>query len=188
MSLYTVIHDVGETLRHLLETQVTDPPDVAVSINSPQRVTPNTNHLLNLYLYQVVESPFAKNRPPSTVAPRQLRRAPLTLSLYYMLTPYTQDNDSNLNEHLILGAAMRVLYDNAIIGDPLLAGGLRGSGEELHVVLCRMNLEEHTRIWNALQIAYRLSVCYEIRLVQVDSQDLRDVSRVETQETRYGQL
>ncbi len=187
MSVYTVIHDVSETLRQLLENGVTDPTNVAVTLNSPQRVTLSTNHLLNLYLYQVVESPFAKNRPPLTITPHQLQGAPLTLSLYYMLTPYTQDSDSNLNEHLILGAAMRVFYDNAIIGDPLLTGSLRGSGEELRVVLCRMNLEEQTRIWNALQMSYRLSVCYEIRLAHLDSQDRRDISRVETQEIRYGQ-
>ena len=187
MSLYTVIHDVSETLRQLLEREITDSGNVAVTVNSPQRVSLNTNHLLNLYLYQVVESPYAKNRPALTVAVGSLQRAPLALSLYYMLTPYTQDNDSNANEHLILGDAMRVLYDNAIIADPLLTGSLRGSGEELRVMLCRMNLEEQTRIWNALQMSYRLSVCYEIHLAQVDSHVQREVARVGVQETRYGQ-
>jgi hypothetical protein len=188
MSHYTAISDVSETLRRLLEREIADPANVAVALNSPQRVALSTNHLLNLYLYQVVESPYAKNRPPFSTTARQTQRAPLTLSLYYMLTPYTQDTETNANEHLILGDAMRVLYDHGTIVDPWLEGSLRGSGEELHAVLCRNNLEELTRIWSALQMSYRLSVCYEVRLAQLDSYDRQDISRVESKDLGYGQL
>ena len=114
-------------------------------------------------------------------------RAPLALNLYYMLTPYVPDKEDNLDEHLILGDGMRILYDNPIITDPLLAGALKGSGEEIRITQCALNLEEQTRIWNALQMAYRLSANYVVKIALLDSENTWDISRVETQETLYGQ-
>jgi len=45
-------------------------------------------------------------------------------------------------------------------------------------VLCPMTLEELTRIWNALQSPYRLSVCYEVRIALIESEIRQTVSRV----------
>ena len=58
----------------------------------------------------------------------------------------------------------------------------------MSIVLVRMNLEEQTRIWNALQEPHRLSVCYEVRIVLVDSRLSEDVERVRTQITDYSRL
>jgi hypothetical protein len=41
--------------------------------------------------------------------------------------------------------------------------------EELRVVMCNLNLEQLTRIWEALQQPYRLSICYQIRVTEIDS-------------------
>ncbi|MEE8587285.1 MAG: Pvc16 family protein, partial [Acidobacteriota bacterium] len=35
--------------------------------------------------------------------------------------------------------------------------------------LCQFDIEEQTRIWNALNKPYRLSACYEVRIVSIDS-------------------
>ncbi len=187
MSQYNVIRDVSETLTSLLDDNLASSGSIEVSATSPQRVSLSTDHRLNLYLYQVSENPYAKNKGPVLRGPRRHERAPLALNLYYMLTPYVPDTEDNLDEHLILGDAMRILYDNPVVTDPLLRGGLRGSGAEIKVVLCSLNLEEQTRIWNSLQISYRLSVCYEVRVALIDSQNIWNISRVETQETLYGQ-
>ncbi len=186
MSLYPVIHDVSETLRKLLDDNLVASDSLAVTVDSPQRVTLSTEHLLNLYLYQVVEAQFTRNRGPMFAGSHDQKRAPLPLNLFYMVTPYINQNVDGKDEHLILGDAMRVLYDHPVLTDPLLQGSLAGSGDQICLVLCKMNLEELTRIWNALQMPYRLSVCYEVRIALVDSQQEWEIGRVETQETEYA--
>jgi hypothetical protein len=188
MSHFSVISDVSRSLQGLLDGQLTAPESIEVSTTSPQRVTLNTDRLLNLYLYQVVEDPHAKNRPPIPVGPDRLRPPPLALNLYYLMTPYAKDEQDNKDEHLILGEAMRILYEHSTLTDPYLEGGLKGRGEEVRLVLCPTNLEELTRIWNSLQMSYRLSVCYEARVLLVDAGTERDADRVKVHETLYRSL
>jgi hypothetical protein len=56
------------------------------------------------------------------------------------------------------------------------------------VDLCQFSLEELTRIWNALSQPFRLSVCYEVRIVLVDSTIEQSAQRVTVKENRYAQL
>ncbi len=193
MSIYTVIRDVSETLQNVLQSEFVASTNFEVTLQSPQNVSSASQHYLNLYLYHVTENGFAKTREALRRGSDQMQRAPLALNLYYMLTPYTQATAtnplvSNIDEHLILGDAMRILYDNSVLEDSVLLGDLRGRSEEFTISLCRMNLEEQTRIWNALQIPYRLSVCYEARIALIESKDLVDVSRVETQINEYSEI
>ena len=102
---------------------------------------------------------------------------PLALNLYYLLTPYASDPTS---AHQVLSFAMQRLHDNANISGAQLQGSLRLSIEQLSIVLCPLALEELTRVWNALQTPYRLSVAYEVRIVLIRSETERTPARVET--------
>jgi hypothetical protein len=191
MSEYTVIRDVSETLRSLLEANLhqVNSVTIPVTVNSPRRVNVPSGHLLNLYLYQIQEDSFAKNRPPIPVGTTTQRRAPLALDLYYMMTPYVPDQSNDaLDEHIVMGDAMRILYDNAVISGSLLQGALAHTATEIVIVICKTNLEEQTRIWNSLQSSHRLSVCYQARVVLVDSDDEIEGPRVLDEEIVYDQL
>lgn len=188
MSQSSVISDVSRTLQMLLETKLAPDKTIKVTVTSPKTVKLVKEHQLNLYLCQVVENPFVKNREPIRVGYDRLRQPPLALNLYYLLTPYIKNEEDNRDEHLLLGQAMRILYEHSILTDPFLEGELKGSGEEIKIVLCSMNLEELTRIWNSLQMSYRLSVYYEVRVLLVDSTREWEVHRVATKETLYHQL
>ncbi len=181
MSANTVISDVSRTLELLLTGS-----GLTVSVSSPQNVTTGTEPSINLYLYQVTENAMAKNRPPISIDDVQEQRPPLALSLLYMITPYARDQEATTqSEHLVLGRAMQILYDNGIVLDPGLFGSLSGHSNNVRLSLCRMNLEEQTRIWNALQLPYRLSVCYEARVILIDSQETYASNRVLTDEVLY---
>ena len=41
--------------------------------------------------------------------------------------------------------------------------------EDLGISLFRRTLDELSRVWEALQEPYRLSVCYQVRLTRIDS-------------------
>jgi hypothetical protein len=169
-----IIGDVTQTLSTLLA-------DLDVTLDSPASLHGPGNDdgfaRLNLYLYQVLENEFLKNQPWPARPTGELNYPPLALDLFYLLTPYASDT---LTAHHVLSHAMKVLYENSIIKGSQLAESLRLSIDQLAIVLCPMQIEELTRIWNALQSPYRLSVVYEVRIVLVESDIQREASRVLT--------
>ena len=187
MSAATVIGDVTETLRQLLLNQQQPQGLFDVSLASPadEVVVPSMAPTANLFLFRVAENTYAKNQIRLPVGTDVLQKPPLALNLFYVLTPFAEDK---LDEHRVLGEAMRVLYDHAIVSGTLLSGTLENSTDELKIDLCQFSLEELTRIWNALTRPYRLSVCYEVRIILVDSSIARSTVRVTEKQTVYSQI
>jgi uncharacterized protein DUF4255 len=166
-----IIGEVTQTLTKLLT-------GLDVTLDSPATLPTGGDadfKKLNLFLYQVLENPHAKNQPWSSPDSATLEYPPLAINLYYLLTPYAKDM---ISAHQVLSHAMSVLHDNSIISGPQLTGTLPVAVEQLVLLLCPMTLEELTRIWNALQSPYRLSVCYEVRIALLRSGITQKVSRV----------
>ena len=176
-----IIGDATETLKDLLT-------DLVVTLDSPATLPTGGDQdsaKINLYLYQVLENPFSKNQPWVTQPTGTQKYPPLALNLYYLLTPYATDP---ISAHRVLTHAMQKLHDNSNLLDAQLQESLRLSVDHLSIVLCPMELEELTRIWNALQTPYRLSVCYQVRIVLIESQQERVPIRVETKVDVYQQI
>jgi hypothetical protein len=175
----SVISDVTETLAQLLS-------GLSVTFDSPAELGGTAPFSkINLYLYQVVEQPHTKNVPRIARDDKSMEYPPLTLNLYYLLTPYANEPAS---AHKVLGDAMRIFYDNAIVRDAQLTPALRLVTDRLSIVLMPTKLEELTRIWNAMQAAYRLSVCYEVRVVPIESTVVTQTERVTHRTNVYGSL
>ena len=175
---FNIIGDVTETLQNLLT-------DLDVTLDSPANLQTGNNDTyarLNLYLYRVVENPHAKNQLWQTMPSGRQKYPPLALNLYYLLTPYASDP---LSAHQVLSHAMQCLHDNAILKGDQLSEPLQLGMEQLSIVLCPLELEELTRVWNALQTPYRLSVGYEVRIALLHSLIERAPSRVETKLDLY---
>jgi hypothetical protein len=182
---YTIISEVSNKLKGLLWegfsaeqnfTQFIAGPDDIVLTDPAQ--TPGQNKL-SLWLYQVNENEFLKNRRNiRTANPDAESLPPLALNLMYLLTPIIVDGNSAPNSDLIvLGKAMQILYDN---GTVLLESTEQvGTSEELRIVLVRRSLEELSSIWESLQHQYRLSVCYEVHVVRIDSTREQRAGRVQ---------
>lgn len=190
MSSYQVIQSTSKKLEQVLQQNfaadssfVVDGinADNAISFKNPTETAKNSSHKLSFWLYQVTENEHLKNQPPLRVNgnDKLFRQPPLALNLYYLVTPFTGDS---MMDYLLLGKTMQIFYDNAII--PLHSDG-DGVFEELHLTLCRLSLEELTRIWEALKEPYRLSVCYQVRVNRIDP--LREYSqgRVTEQHDSY---
>ena len=185
MSASTIISDVTQTLHDLLKEQQQPAGLFEVSLNSPAEDAKDPmDPKINLFLFRVIENPFAKNREWLPVGPGVLQKPPLALNLFYIMTPFANDR---LDEHRAMGEAMRIFYDHTILTAPLLKGELEHTAEELKVDLCQFSLEELTRIWNALSQPFRLSVCYEVHIVLVDSTIEQSANRVIVKENRYAQ-
>jgi len=173
-----IIASVTETLTDLLaglDVTHDSPADLRNATGSFEKI--------NLYLYQVLEHAFTKNQPKVPIDDNSVRSPPLTLRLYYLLTPYASDP---LSAHKVLGHAMRVFFDNGIVAEADLAESLRLATDHVSIVLLSTKLEDLTRIWNALQTPYRLSVCYEVRVVPIESSRVEASSRVTSRTNVYG--
>ncbi len=189
---YAAIKEVTHALRSLLRRQLVFEFNVpVVTVLPPGNALPNAAGA-NLYLYRVLESPFTKNQdwrgdrvtPPAT-------RPALGLQLFYLITPLSatpEDNNADAGDdaHLILGLVMLALQENPILNDvhlpALTVNGrpvpafdadtalpdfIRNSYEQVKVMLLPTSVDELSKIWATINQPYRLSVAYEVSLVEL---------------------
>jgi hypothetical protein len=174
MSSYTALAEVGESLTAVLWQEIQLDPVVnalidtenKISLKSPADLANDVSVRLSVYLYRVVEDPYVKNQFPGYGNGAQLRKPPLTLDLFYLITPLVGEPR---DQQIVLGKVMQVLYDRAILAGSDLVGSLAISNEPLRAILNSVSLEETARVWQALELSYRLSICYVVRVAIVDS-------------------
>lgn len=191
MSDYTVIADVGDSMVEVLWQEIQGDPQVnglidnqsRISLQSPFELREDESVRISVYLYRIVENPFTKNQYPVTGTGGRLRKPPLTLDLYYLVTPLL---GTPFEQQTVLGKVLQVFYDRAIVEGTDLQGALLASGDPVHLVLNPVSLEEATRVWQALDMPYRLSVCYVVRVALVDSGREQFTQRVVERHTEYA--
>jgi len=196
VSEYPVLGDVDTTLRDLLWSQFQNDAQITAIIGSDQKIsfeppfrlfkddTPQDN-MLSLFLYRIVENVDLKNRPLLEQGPGDYRYPPLAINLFYLITPLT---NSSPNDHMLLGKIMQILYDHGSIQGSDLRGLLKTNTEELRIVLNPMSLEDSTKLWCAFLRCYRLSVCYAVRVVLVDSERTSHLERVRRKRLQFEQV
>ena len=167
-----VIADVSLTLQSFLTDAFSSlqpaPPPVA-EVHDLQGTISTTPARMTIFLFEVIEDFSLRNRPhvrQTTPPDLTMQKPPMALLLKFLLTPWSGDR---ITDHRMLGRALQVLYDDAILSGPQLQGGLAGSAEALKVTLAPLTLEERTRVWHAVQRPYRLSLTYEVRVINLDA-------------------
>jgi hypothetical protein len=185
---FAAVYNVTRALRMLLHNEL-----VKVSTSAVVTLLPPGDQLpavsgLNLYLYRVLESPSTKNQPwPGDRQTPPSNQPALGLQLFYLMTPLgmrPDDNSFQLGDdgHTMLGAAMLTFQAYPILNDihipatastpgfdsdTVLPSFLRNSYEKVKLMLMPMGLEELSKIWATINQPYRLSVAYEVSLVQL---------------------
>lgn len=198
MSDYSVIAAASDALRRIVWEDFNTDATIrnmvdgqsAIVFSNPTETRRDTANRLSIWLYRIAENEFLKNQPmqrpvlrgglPGARVDTRLQPTPLALNLFYLVTPFGPSGDA---DHLLLGRTMRVLYDNAIVE---LRNDDVGIAEELRIALCQLTLEELTRIWEALQEPYRLSVCYQVQVTRIDSTRQPGVARVVERRTDFS--
>ncbi len=132
-----------------------------------------TTNQLNLFLYQVLPNAAWRNMNP--VKPGETGISPQALSLYYLLTVFGRENDhSQPFDHHLLGRAMSILYDHALLGPQEIQLSFPGSDLERQVDRVRITfqpqtIEELSKLWTGFATQYRLSVAYEVSVILIDT-------------------
>ncbi|MFP5390719.1 MAG: DUF4255 domain-containing protein [Gammaproteobacteria bacterium] len=174
MSDSSIIADVSQTLQQVLTESFSAlvPGPVTAEVHDLQGAISIQPARMTVFLFEAVEDPTVRNQfqPRDIVAGNVAQRRPqVPLILRYLLTPWSGDRAT---DQRMLGLALQALHDDSILSGPQLQGGLAGSSEAFKLKLAPLTLEEQTRVWNAVQKPYRLSLVYEVRVIRIDSADV----------------
>ena len=142
-------------------------------------ISPPTPFGLSMFLYQITENPFLKNQDYQYVPPdsSNLFAPPLALNLYYLLTPYAKDRDS---EQLIMTKMMKTLYDNRILTGTALGDNLLDSGNsEIKIVFHNLSLSELYNLWGVFSgKSYKLSISCILTPLLIPSSQETSIPRI----------
>lgn len=190
MSDFTVIGDIGETLKKILEddpwTGISPMPEI--TFKSPKEVKDDggSTNKVSIFLYQILENHYLKNEEPQRISDTELKPPPLSMDLLYLVTPYSDDKTQ---EKYILGKVMQIFHDNAILTGTILQGALSGTDEEIKLLFNPISLDDLTKIWSAFQdVAYRLSVAYMVIPIRIDSSREMGMQRVVSKEINHSYM
>jgi Pvc16 N-terminal domain len=166
-----IVNRLSEALRSLDQD---DPPKAMLSDleDRPSQAA------LTVFLYEIAEDPTSRNRPAVRSLPPSAptsRKPPMALLLRYLITPWGGNQET---QHQMIGRALQVFYDDAIWSGEELTGSLAGTTEALQFTLTPLTLDQKSWIWYAIQKPYRLSLNYEVRVVNLDSLDVAELRLV----------
>lgn len=170
MSVSTAIGKVSESMRKLLLGEMVLDPPLNVTVLAPDET--DGDRRVNLFLYKVQENPALRNLDWQVKRgdPSRLVPPPLSLNLFYLMTPYALNDpqEGNASAHAILGEAMRVFYENPIVPEEYLEDEIKDAREEIKIIHNSVDLEELSQVWSTFSEPFRLSVLYEVSVVQLD--------------------
>jgi hypothetical protein len=108
--------------------------------------------------------------------------------LHYLITPVTDQRTGDPEtEQLILGKVLQLFHRHPVLRGADLQAEFSATEAELKIRLEPMTLEEITRVWEALEGSYQLSVSYEVSLVNIlPEQQPERISPVEVVMPEYG--
>ena len=178
MSNQLAIAAVTATLRSLLVRGVGIPDVTARPLDNARRSA--TGHQLNLFLYEVLpDAAFVNQDLPRQIKPNEIGFPALPLTLSYLLTAYSDDEDDTA-AHRLLGQAMGVLHDHPLLGAAEIRNATlpitEMSGSDLHnqiervrTTLKPLKFEDMSKLWTTFQTHYRVSAAYQVSVVLIES-------------------
>jgi hypothetical protein len=179
MSNSAAIAAVTATLRNLLTAGVTadlDLQDATVTMQPLDRARDNGNTANQLNIFLVLPSGTWRNTPyPGSARPGESAQPVLGLNLYYLITAFGRDNDTQRPfSHQLIGRAMSTLHDHPLLGTDEIKAALPNNDlwtqvERVRFTLQPFSVEEIAKLWTGFQTQYRLSVAYEAAVVLVES-------------------
>jgi hypothetical protein len=183
-----VLAAVSTTLVERVKAGVSDlsNPPPKVNLDDLEKTPAKDPPLVTLFLYDIVEEASLRNqgKTKEVVGGRLIeRKQPLSLCLHYLVTAWAGDRRT---EQALLGRVMQLLYDDAILDGLDLREELAGTDAELRVSLSTMRLDDRARVWWAIGLPYRLSLTYEVRVVEIDALGTQDSVPVRVRDLATG--
>jgi hypothetical protein len=175
MASYRAITAIGQAVLGILERACPRPEFAGAQFELYQasdfmNPEPKVKEGVSLYLYRV-----ATNGPrnlPNRVAPDgTLYLPPLSVDLYYLVTPWAKTPE---RQQLLLGWAMRVMEDSRVIpsgllNDQAVGSGIFGPNEDVEFVSDPISLQDLYDVWDSFKPVMQLSAAFVVRHLDIDS-------------------
>jgi hypothetical protein len=203
MARHLAIADVGRTLIDLLQAYVTTLNEDEISLASPAESEAKDGTIrIGLYLYDVTENGHSRNDPPVPAEDGTTEPTPHALDLHYLLTAYPPPSNGqitptarSINQHTLLGRAMQVLHEHAVLRGPDLHDAnpdvppSLSEDKELRLTVEPATSETVTNVWNTFpDVPYQPSVTYLVGPVRVTSDKPVGGRRVEEKTDVYRSI
>lgn len=176
MADFSVISDVSNEVLRVLRENIC--PELIQSPESVALASPtdkNADFQLGLYLYDIQELREYQQMDMIRLRGSQAQYPPKPLNLFFALYINTRSQlmSSAENEQRILGRAIQVLMDHAILYDTAEEEETSAS-----ITLLPLSFEEKTKIWSVLSVPYQLGVYFSVAPVLLSSRRIRSFKRV----------
>ena len=163
--------------------------DVTVSVLAPDAIAlaNDAQPRLNLFMHQATPNAAWRNvnLPSMDGAGRRIANPPLALDLHYLLTAY---GSADLQAEFLLGHAMQLLHETPVLAreairnalnpatpspnsiyQALRASDLADQFEQIKISPEKMDTEELSKLWTALQAHYRPTAPYLVTVVLIEA-------------------
>lgn len=181
MAKYSIVSDISDYIVRLLKDRLY--PEPMLSSQTIELVSPadnNADYTLGIFMYDIRENTEHIRVNMISTEDNKLRRAPQSLSLYYMIymNASAQVLVKAIDMQKILARVQQVLYDeNEIIIDRLQKG-LEAREENIRIMPARLAYDEKAKIWTSLNKPYQLALYYTVAPVMLSSNVVVEEKRV----------
>ena len=186
--------DLDETIRQLLLAELpVKNGEIDISFDQPKREWSAriARPTVNLFLYDVRDNPQLRAHQWEAAPPNgrgdamtRLKRTPLRLDCFYMLTTWATEPD---DEHRLLARALMALFRFPILPEDRLVGTLKNQPFEIQARLASHDrLTNPAEVWSSLDNEMRPSISYLVT-VSLDPWTEVTVPLVRTRILRAGQ-
>lgn len=181
MGSFTVLRDIGNSLKKLLKNNITElSDDNSILFDSPGDIEPTTTTRLAIFLYRIMENPYLRNqeRTPVPDNDEEMLPPPVVVDLFYLFIPYAQTRET---ECIVLEKIIQIFNDNAVLRGNKLQGNLKTSGnKEVRIISNTLSLDELEKLWGTFpNKPLKLAVSYIVTPVSIPSEKKIPVKRVE---------
>lgn len=180
MANYTIIADMGNTIVQLLRHHLV--PAIIINTENIGLCTPSDRGdiTLGVNLYDIRQNQDIATRDMRPQGEEQLKYPSAFYDLYYMITSYSASDIKfrATEDQKILGKVLQVFHDNPVFTAEQLGGESTSSGFVPRTEFLQLEHEEKMKLWNVPNIPYRLSLFYRVYPVEMESERVKDVTRV----------
>ncbi|MCC6168595.1 MAG: DUF4255 domain-containing protein [Caldilineaceae bacterium] len=135
---------------------------IDITGSMPSAVRQDGNCQLSLYLFHVTPDKYQRNMPPVGPGQPPIRRQPLALDLYYLVTAYADKN--YVQEQQAMSIVLRCFHENPIIHHTVILQG-QNVPEEFSLTMEVESVDEMGRLWQSFTVPFRLSLVYKVSVI-----------------------
>lgn len=131
------------------------------------------------YLHRIAIDEHRRNVPIVEANWGQQRFHPLPVVAHLLFFVHATGDEDARKEQVIATWLMREFHQHPQFdGGELSEAGLWAADERLSIVPENLDIESLTRIWQAFQPSYRLSLAYNARIIDVEADPIREYPAV----------